>query len=162
MNKKYINLRSKGNLFKFSTPIIYMEIVSKKLIENLSKIKSVNSIILFGSQANGKVRADSDIDLAVISDKISEKEGMKIIGYSNDKTDISLFSRLPIIIQFRVFKEGKVLFCRDEKNLHNIKCETFIKYMDFAPFIERFYKKVLQNVWFAKSWEGYIWYRKIY
>src|SRR3989344_4963418 len=146
MNKKYINLRSKGNLFKFSTPIIYMEIVSKKLIENLSKIKSVNSIILFGSQANGKVRENSDIDIAVITDKISEKEGMKIIGYSNDKTDISLFSRLPIIIQFRVFKEGKVLFCKNEKYLNNIRFETLRRYLDFAPFIERFYRKVLQNV----------------
>jgi len=71
---------------------------------------------------------------------------MKIIGYSNDKTDISLFSRLPIIIQFRVFKEGKVLFCKNEKYLNNIRFETLRRYLDFAPFIERFYRKVLQNV----------------
>lgn len=123
-----------------------MEIVSKELIENISKIKSVNSIILFGSQANGKAREDSDIDIAVITDKINDKEGMKIIGYSNDKIDISLFSRLPILIQFRVLKEGKVLFCRDEKYFNTIRFETIREYLDFAPFIERFYRKVIQNV----------------
>lgn len=116
------------------------------LVKKLSKIKCVSCIFLFGSQVNGRARKDSDIDIAVLTNSCSEHELMKIMAYSSKNLDISIFSRLPIIIQFRVLKEGKILFCRDEKYLHETRVITYKKYLDFSAFINKFYKRIIKNV----------------
>ncbi|SRR3989344_4757667 len=123
-----------------------MKEILENIIKEISKLKYVSCIFLFGSQVNGKPRKDSDIDIAVLAKNASEKEILKILGYSNEKIDISIFSRLPVIIQFRILKEGKIIFCRDEKHLRDIKVEVFRKYLDYSYFINRFYKRVIENV----------------
>jgi len=117
------------------------------IAEGLSKLAFVNSVILFGSQVNGKAREDSDVDIAVITNsKINSNKEAKILGFSNERFDISLFDRLPLIVQFRVFRDGKIIFCRDKKYLHEIRYEVFRRYLDFSEFINKFYKRVIQNV----------------
>lgn len=115
-------------------------------IKPLKDIQSINSIILFGSQVQGKARPDSDIDIAVIMNNPSLKDESKAIGIGNEKYDISLFHKLPLIVKFRVLKEGSVIFCRDDSYLKKVKLDTIKFYLDFAPIINRFYKKVIENV----------------
>jgi len=118
----------------------------QKVIKELSKFKCVSCIFLFGSQANGKARKDSDTDIAVLTKDCSEKDIARIRGYSSEKVDISIFSKLPLIIQFRVLKEGKILFCKDEKQLYDTKVYVFKRYLDFSIFINKFYRRVIKNV----------------
>lgn len=113
------------------------------LIERISKIKQVQAIILFGSQVNNKARKDSDFDLAILTENMPREKEMEIIGLGDDTYDISIFNRLPPIIKFRVLKEGKVLFCRSQEFLHKTKVFTYKIYLDFAPFIQKFYRKHL-------------------
>jgi len=123
-----------------------MDNILKDIIREISKLRYVSCIFLFGSQINGKARKDSDIDIAVLTKNASEKEILNIRGYSSPKIDISIFPKLPLIIQFRILKEGKIIFCRDEKYLYDIKVDVFRKYLDYSYFINRFYKKVIKNV----------------
>lgn len=44
--------------------------------------------------------------------------------------------------QFRVFKEGKIIFLWDEKFFNSLKAETISRFLDFKPIIERYFKKV--------------------
>lgn len=118
----------------------------KYILNELSKLPFVRALILFGSQVNGMARQDSDIDIAVLTKNLSKQQETKILGYSNDKVDISLFNKLPLIIQFRIIKDGKIVFCRDKKYLHETKYNTIKKYLDFAGFINKFYRRVIQNV----------------
>ena len=113
------------------------------LVAKISNLPFVEAVYLFGSQINGLARIDSDVDVSVILTDSSERNEMKIIGYGDDKFDVSVFSRMPLIIQFRIFKEGKLLFCRDLKKIDKIKWNVFKKYWDFAPFINCFYKRLL-------------------
>ena len=116
-------------------------------IKDLSKLPFVYAIILFGSQIKGNAREDSDIDIAVLTKKVlNEKEETNIFGFSSEKFDISLFHKLPLIIQFRIIRDGKVAFCRDEKYFHEIKFNTIRQYLDFSGFINNFYRKVIENV----------------
>lgn len=123
-----------------------MENQLEYVIKKLSKLKYVSCIFLFGSHVNDRSREDSDIDIAVLTKNASEKEILNIRGYSNDKIDISIFSKLPIIIQFRILKEGKLLFSRDEKHLYNTKVDVFRQYLDYSVFINHFYRRMLKNV----------------
>jgi predicted nucleotidyltransferase len=116
------------------------------IIKGLSKLSFVSAIILFGSQINGNATKISDIDIAVITKNINEKQESKILGFSNEKFDISIFNKLPLVIQFRIIKNGKILYCKDKKLLHEITYNTIRKYLDFSIFINNFYKRVIKNV----------------
>ena len=73
-----------------------------KIAEKIAKNKHVKAVYLFGSYASGKAHLLSDIDLCIITD------GNEDIDYPiNDNLDVSYFHDLPLIIQFRVFKEGR-------------------------------------------------------
>ena len=74
-----------------------------------------------------------------------EKE-LDIIGLGNELFDISIFSRLPQIIQFRVIRDGKILICKDKNFLNRTKVEVFRKYLAYSVFINSFYKRIIQNV----------------
>ena len=116
------------------------------IIEKISKYRFVSAIFLFGSQINGRARQDSDFDIAVLTENSTQTEDLKIIGFSNNKLDISVFHRLPLIIQFRVLRDGQIIFLRNEKVLHNAKYEVFRRYLDYSVFINNFYNRKIKNV----------------
>jgi predicted nucleotidyltransferase len=127
-----------------------ISIEDKKEIVNtvveLRQYPYVNAVILFGSYAKGRIKPLSDIDICVIAEKnMGIEQRVTITGLSSDKLDISLFWNLPLTIQFRVFKEGKVLFNRDWLILHRIRIKTVKEYLDFLPIIERNIKRMFPN-----------------
>lgn len=116
------------------------------LINRISKKKFVRAIILFGSQTNGRARKDSDIDLAIVTEKTTRENELSLIGLGDDTFNISILHRLPLIIQFRVIKEGKIIFCRDKTFLHKERIKILRNYLDYAPFIKRFYQRHLNEI----------------
>ena len=116
------------------------------LIKRISKNRNVEAIILFGSQINGRARKDSDIDLAIITKKISRDKELDIIGLGDDTFNISIFHRLPLIIQFRVLKEGKIILLKNPLSLHKERTKVLRNYLDFAPFINKFYQRKLNGI----------------
>ncbi|MEK7396028.1 MAG: nucleotidyltransferase domain-containing protein [Candidatus Poribacteria bacterium] len=115
-------------------------------VEELRQYPYVNAVILFGSYAKGRIKPLSDIDICVITEKnMIDEQRVNITGLSSDKLDISIFWDLPLTIQFRVFKEGKVLFSRDWLILHRVRIKTVKEYLDFLPIIERSIKRMFPN-----------------
>ncbi|MFA6530531.1 MAG: nucleotidyltransferase domain-containing protein [Candidatus Micrarchaeia archaeon] len=110
-----------------------------KLTRGLKKIKSVRAAILFGSRARGKFRNDSDIDVCVITDR----EDDTALELSSEKYDISLFYKIPLQVRYRVFRDGKVLFNRDDKLFSKLKFWTIKMYLDEKCWRDRFTQKVL-------------------
>ena len=117
-----------------------------KIVKKISANKKVMAIYLFGSQVTGRAREDSDIDIAVILKNPTEKDEGFVAHFWNGNFDVHCFHKLPLLIQFRVIHEGKLLFLRDREFLRYVWTRTVKKYLDFKPFIHRFYRKVLQNV----------------
>lgn len=115
----------------------------KKAIREISKIKNVKAIYLFGSYALKKSHALSDVDLCVIGD-LTKKEEIDILGYNTDLLDVVPFSRLPIWIKIRVFKEGKALIEKDTKFVDKIKVKTIQEYLDFKPALDKFVEGALK------------------
>ena len=73
------------------------------------------------------------------------KEWIKLIMNelrSNDEVEAiylfgSYFWDLPPTIRFRVFKEGKLLYKRDEIALQRVKVDTLKSYLDIQQMIKR-------------------------
>jgi len=116
----------------------------KEIVQHLSQLPYVNAIILFGSQARGTARQDSDIDIAVITKNATEEQEFAIMR-KEDNMDISTFSRLPLVIQFRVIREGKILLARNRVSLHRLRMDIIREYLDFAPFLHRFYRRMIAH-----------------
>ncbi len=107
------------------------------IIDELTKKKKVEAIYLFGSYARGKVKPFSDIDVCVITERSISKEVKEgILSNSSKKIDISMFWDLPLSIRFRVIKEGKLLYKKDDLKLQRVKVDTFKAYLDFQPIIK--------------------------
>ena len=113
------------------------------MVDELKNNNEVAAIYLFGSYAKGKPKPYSDVDICVITPKISKYVQRKILSYSSSKVDLSLFDQLPLYIQYRVFKDGKALFVRNPLQLQQIKVKTTLHYLDFKPLLMRHFKKVL-------------------
>lgn len=111
------------------------------VIHELSAYEEVIAIVLFGSLARRKAREISDIDLCLITKPLPGPVRMDLLSYGSDTIDISLFSDLPITIRFQVFKEGRVLFCRDRETYGALRAATIREYQDIVPFIRRNYLK---------------------
>ena len=117
-----------------------------EIIKKLSQNKKVAAIFLFGSQVNGRAREHSDVDIAVLIKNSNNKDLDFIAKFRNDLFDTHPFHKLPLEIQFRVIRDGKMLFLRDKKSFRLIWVKTIRDYFDFQPFINKFYRRVIANV----------------
>ena len=109
----------------------------EEITEKLKKLESVKIAILFGSHAKGKPRPDSDIDICVIA------ENDDALSLSSKKIDISLFDRLPVVVKYHVFRDGKILFCKDEILLTKTKFWALTHYLDEKYWRDKATAKVL-------------------
>ncbi|MDY6985261.1 MAG: nucleotidyltransferase domain-containing protein [Candidatus Thermoplasmatota archaeon] len=113
------------------------------LIEKIKEFPEVLAIIIFGSYAKETAKEISDIDIAVVvRDPDKHIEG-EIGSMYSPKFDVVLFHHLPLHIQFEVLKQGKAVFCRDEKNLLEIKRRVLGEYMEMSDMYERIKRRVL-------------------
>lgn len=114
------------------------------LIAQLIKYPQVQAIYLFGSQATGKARPYSDIDICImLKPGTSHTKKKEILSNASPKVQLSLFDALPLYIQYRIFKEGKALFVRDELRIHQLTVRTVLSYLDFKNLLERHVEGVL-------------------
>lgn len=82
-----------------------------------NKLRSrIKEIWLFGSAVKKEITFRSDIDFAVIFDKISAKEAtefrIKVSGSLPEKVDIQVFNVLPEKVKRDIIKKHKVLYKR--------------------------------------------------
>lgn len=104
----------------------------------------VEAIYLFGSHARGNAKPTSDIDICVLTGKnIPKRVKEEILSNSSRRMDISIFWDLPLTIRFRVLKEGKLLYKKDEIRLQRIKVDTLRSYLDIQPMIKKHCVRIL-------------------
>lgn len=106
-----------------------LELINNILIEKASAF----IVILFGSAAAGRMREDSDIDIAFLSDKnLSEYEVFEIaqelgnvLGRDVDLIDMSKAST---VFKANILGTGKIIYSADEKRKHEFQIRTFKEY----------------------------------
>jgi len=108
-----------------------------KIVEDISRIRKVLAVYLFGSMATGKITPLSDIDICVIAFDLTEQEKASIRGNSSRTVDLVLFEDLPFNLRWKIFCEGKELYLKDKEKVEQLSWRTFKDYQDFKPIIKR-------------------------
>jgi len=116
------------------------------IVAELKKIRSIQAIYLFGSQVRGEAGPLSDIDICVIAPAASKKEKNEISGCAYHDVDIILFDNLPLTIQARIFKEGKLLFVANQHYIDELAWRTTKTYLDYKPILKKFIETYLPGV----------------
>ncbi len=114
----------------------------EEIARKIGKIKKVNAVYLFGSQATGEAGKLSDIDLCVVGN-LTEEDSYKAASYLSDNLDIVFFNELPIQIKIKVFSEGRVLFIKNREFVDLLKVKTLQEYLDFRQLITKYVRGVL-------------------
>ncbi|MEW6740889.1 MAG: nucleotidyltransferase domain-containing protein [Nitrospirota bacterium] len=123
-----------------------------RIIDYFKGRDEVSALYIFGSAANGKETAESDIDIAVlINDRKRGRktyESLKKTYYSASPKfslrpiDIVVLNTAPPFLKHRIIKTGKVLFDRNRRLRVRFTTQAIIEYLDFKP-IEDFFAKAV-------------------
>lgn len=124
--------------------------------ENLNSIKDILSRVLaeypvafayiFGSRAAGQAHRESDMDIAVgfskpVTDEIFYEIFNRLysgLGIPSEKLDLKNFAELPLALRFRVIRDGKLLYIKDQKTHRDMATRTLDFYHDNYPVMQKF------------------------
>lgn len=109
----------------------------EEIIKEIKKNPKVSAIYLFGSSAKGEEKPISDIDIAVIIKDPDIETEAEIGSLYSDYIDVVLFHRLPLHIQFEVFKYGKEIFVRDADYMFELKLRVMREYLETSWLYKR-------------------------
>ena len=111
---------------------------TKELVNSLKKDKNVLTVMLFGSVATKKQKPMSDIDIAVMLSPYDAGSAAYAEASSNRELDIVVFNDLPPFIQFKVLREGKLIFCRAREKFRKQALLALKNYHFHLPLYEKF------------------------
>lgn len=120
---------------------------------------------LFGSHARQQASALSDVDIAVLLANQPDDEAcfacrMEITGQVMDilrvnDVDVAVLNRAPLALRYRVVRDGRLLFCRDDDVRIEFVVRTVMAYLDFKPVVELFEKATLARAQKGELLSGY-------
>ena len=123
-----------------------MEQIKQIILDTLAGENSIKLCILYGSAATGRLRKDSDIDIAIAGDALFSKEYLvylqlalsSVLGYEVDIVDMK---NLEGLILSEILRKGNVLIKKDT----NLYAEFIRKVIyfneDVLPSIRMILKK---------------------
>ena len=101
----------------------------------------IESAVLFGSFAEGKENEMSDIDVGIVAMKDLSLIEIGLVASRMEiafkrRTDIvilnDLYRKNPILA-YEILSKGKLLFCRNQERLIELKTNTILFFIDTAP-----------------------------
>lgn len=107
--------------------------ITKKILENIDTL----AIILYGSFSRNTQNAESDIDIAVISENTDKTTLFELKKNIEELTfrDIDLVNLESIDIseslRYEVFMNGVLLYCKDNFKFDMYKIEKLKEFLDF-------------------------------
>ncbi len=131
----------------------YREQLIADLKEFFSKKEDVVFAYLFGSIAYNNYNPKSDIDVAVFLEEGSKDlfdERINLIveleqKFKRDVDVVVLNSVNNVFLRYVIFREGILLFERDEEPRINFELRAMREYFDFAPYIKMYTEKLLST-----------------
>jgi len=106
------------------------------------KYPEVLAVYLFGSQATGAARKDSDYDLAVVSYQGRSARGRKMDILSDlvragfDNVDLSFLDHDNMVLQHEAIRLNQIVFCRPEFDRGSFHSRIMRMYFDFLPCLK--------------------------
>lgn len=121
--------------------------IERQKLEKYAEEKGIRLIVLFGSQAAGTARDDSDFDVAVLLRKGKNFSGdfdlysnllgvlSKILDIGTEKLDLTDLAKANILLRHEIVSGGSLLF-GDEDDYAQYRAFAFRDYIDAKPLFE--------------------------
>jgi predicted nucleotidyltransferase len=112
----------------------------KQTLSKIAKKYNLALILLFGSQAKGLARKDSDVDIAIkTNNKIDLDQELEIIYQLSkifgQKIDLTIINRADPLLLAQISRAA-ILLAGSEKDFFNFKLYAFHRYNDYKPFLQ--------------------------
>ena len=126
-----------------------MKLSTDTLKANVSRFDEVVCVYLFGSVARGEAGKLSDIDIAVLlSSSIDTDRLLDLIGAISGAlgrdADVSILNDLSLPIQYRVIRDGKLLYSANEQARIGFESRVIDEYLDLKPRLEQYIEKWME------------------
>jgi predicted nucleotidyltransferase len=120
--------------------------LKKKLVASFKSFPVVRVVILYGSMASGKSRANSDIDLAVAAFHPLPKEILVQIqndlsGEYRREVDVVDLNLIHGAIFLEAMTSGKTVLVKDKILYASLIKKLIYEQTDFIPLVRRIYKR---------------------
>ena len=142
--------------------------MSKKSIKNMtldkfiqkasSLLQSKERIIVAYLHGSYLLRPNSehnDIDIGIVLDKktpfITMEEEIELSSFLEERLgispiDVKVLNSAPKFFQYKVVKDGKVIFCRDELERIEYEINLTNEYFDVKPMLDYYNSCMYQNI----------------
>ena len=119
--------------------------LADRIRESLNHEKSILFAYLYGSAAYDPELSGGDIDIAVYLKPSSiieyvRKEaalaGFLISQLHTDEIDLRILNVLPLVLQYNILKEGKLILCRDELQRADFETNVMIRFFEIKPYLD--------------------------
>ncbi|OHB17774.1 MAG: hypothetical protein A2734_02860 [Parcubacteria group bacterium RIFCSPHIGHO2_01_FULL_40_30] len=111
----------------------------KNAIKELAQKYNLRLLLLFGSQTTGKVRKESDYDIAYLSGKpfdlMEEARLAENLGliFKSKSIDLVNLKRTPSLLMKRIFDRHEILFCLNQREYFARQMYALRKYQEAKP-----------------------------
>jgi predicted nucleotidyltransferase len=130
------------------------ELLLRAVANAAESLAEIQAAFLFGSQASGRARTDSDIDVAVLIDvaatRVDARTRLRRViealaaHVAADRLDVVILNDAPPALAFQILKSGKLAFERDRIALHRFRVRTYARHADYES-TERFFRNVTRQ-----------------
>jgi len=130
-----------------------LETKQKQKIDKLAEKYHLKLVLLFGSQATGKIHKKSDFDVAYLPEKNLSYDNEIDINFQltnifkHDRVDTVDINKSNPLLLFQISKNSILLY-GNEQNLLKFKLYVFNTYNDYAPYFEmekKLNKKIISS-----------------
>lgn len=107
-----------------------------------SKSKGIQAAFLFGSQAKGRSRKDSDTDIAILllkmpgpEERVDIKVGLseKLSKIFGSEVDVVIVNGAGSLLKYQITRDGKLLYERKEGVSKKFRLNAIKEYFDYLP-----------------------------
>lgn len=113
----------------------------------------VTAAYIFGSYAEGIARPDSDLDLAVLLNKIPRdtlEYRLKIMDDTKKvtclNTEVIILNEAPRLLQFQIIQKGKVIFEREPDQRSLFEMNVASRYYDYKRYFDFHTRQLAERI----------------
>lgn len=116
------------------------EDLEARLEEVFRAFPEVEAVFLFGSLAEGRARAGSDLDLAVLPAGPDLRERRldllsALVRAGFDKVDVLLLDTEDVVLRYEAVRSNRLLYARDGFDRGGFYSRVIRDYLDFLPYL---------------------------
>jgi hypothetical protein len=117
------------------------EPLRRQIIRVISRYPSVQAVYLFGSHAEGRIKPDSDIDLALVGPcNELQKDKLNIlsdfVAEGLDRVDLVLLDGADPILRFEAVHHNCLIYARSDFDHGGYFSRSLREYFDLEPYLK--------------------------